>query len=216
MPKYKVPAHIDYGKPEDTYNSCLSLVPKPPWKNTVRQLANFSKKLRYFTRMDAVHPEDKNRDFILEYDLSNGTIQISEIKKRNSGRQEGCFLSWRLIPKPITEKDDPLYYTPEDFFIGARINIFNHRFVITGADLFVYHYIEENSGKFCQEVRENLRSYFLQQNMLQNDIDIEAKKIKETKDEQELLADNMDVKVNKNDVDTSKWTGEFDMTAIRN
>jgi len=202
-PKYVIPPHIKFGSPEDTYASCLSFVPKPPKKNVIRQLVNFSKKLRYSARMDAIHPEDEGRDFVLEYSLSDGTIQINEIEKRNSGRYEGCFLSSRLIPKPYTGKDDPEYYTPLDFFIGARINVFNHRFIITGADLFVYRYVEANRDKFC---------HFLQQGILQDDVDIEAKKIQKM-EEQKFLANNVIAKNVEDDVNVSKCMDkEFDMT----
>lgn len=167
--RYEVPPHIDFGSPEDTYISCLSFVPKPPRKNVIRQLANFPKKLRYSARLDATCPEDEGRDFVLVYSLSDGMIRINELEKRNSGRREGCFLSSTLIPKPATGKDNPRYYTPEDFFIGARINIFGHCFVITGADLFVYRYVEANRDKFCEETRENLRKYFLQRGVSRDD-----------------------------------------------
>lgn len=203
--KYEVPPHIRFGSPEDTYASCLSFVPKPPKKNVIRQLANFPKKLRYCARMDAVRPEDEGRDFILEYKLSDGTIQINEIEKRNSGRREGCFLSFRSIPKPCTGKDNPEYYTPRDFFIGACINVYNHRFVITGADLFVYRYIEANRDKFCQEVRQNLRDYFLRQGLLQDDVNVEAKKIQEREDDQKLFADNIVARNMEDDIDTNKY-----------
>lgn len=210
--KYEIPPHIKFGSPEDTYASCLSFIPKPPKKDVIRQLANFSKKLRYSARMDAVHPEDEGRDFVLEYSLSDGTVQINEIEKRNSGRHEGCFLSFRLIPKPCTGKDNPEYYTPQDFFIGARVNVFNHRFIITGADLFVYRYVEANRDKFCQDVRENLRNYFLQQDMLQDDVDIKARKIQETEDEQKLLADTIIAKNEEDDINVTKCMNkELDM-----
>lgn len=210
--KYEIPPHIKFGSPEDTYASCLSFVPKPPKKDVIRQLANFPKKLRYSARMDAVHPEDEDRHFVLEYSLSNGTIHINEIEKRNSGRREGCFLSSRLIPKPCTERDNPEYYTPQDFFIGVRINVFNHRFIITGADLFVYRYVEANGDKFCQEVRENLRNYFLQQGMLQDDIDIEARKMQELEDERKLFADDV-IRNIQDDTNASKCSDKkFDMT----
>lgn len=187
--KYQVPSRIKFNTLKDA--SCLSLLPKPPKKDVIRQLANFSKKLRYSARMDAVHLEDQDREFVLEYNLSNGTIQINEVEKRNSGRREGCFLSSRLIPKPCSaRKDDPEYYMPQDFFVGALINVFNHRFIITGADLFVYRYVEANRENFCQKVQDNLRNYFLQLGMLQND-DINAKERKIQKAEKEkLFADN--------------------------
>ncbi|XP_003706810.1 EF-hand domain-containing protein 1 [Megachile rotundata] len=181
-PEYKPPPHIKFGAPDDTYASCLSFILKPPKKDTVRQLLNFPKKLRYSMQMDAVHPEDRNRDFILEYNLSEGTILVQELEKRNSGRREGCFLKAMLVPKPKTGRDDPEYYTPQDFFIGARVNFFNHYFIICGADLFVYRYIEANPEKFPREIRDNIRDYFVKQNLLSDDISTEIKKIEDRKE----------------------------------
>lgn len=215
--KYEAPPHIGFGSPEDTYASCLSFLLRPPKKNVIRQLANFPKKLRYSARMDAVHPEDEDRNFVLEYSLSDGTVQVSEIEKCNSGRREGCFLSWRLIPKPAARKDDPVYYTPEDFFVGARINIFNHHFIITGADLFVYRYVEANHDKLPQNVRENLRNYFLRQGMLRDDVDVETRKIQEAEDKRDLLAINVIAKSSEdNNFDESKCTDKFDTAAVKN
>lgn len=214
-PKQEIPPHIQFGSPEDTYASCLSFILKPPKKNVIRQLTNLSKKLRYSAQMEAVRTEDENRDFIFEYRLSDGTILINEIEKRNSGRKEGCFLSSRLIPKPGTGRDDPLYYTPEDFFIGAKIDVFNHHFIITGADLFVYRYIEANRDKFCQEVRENIRNYFMQRGMIQDDVDVEAEKIQEALDERRIFEDNTTV-INKDDLNVDKCTGEFNGMNTKN
>lgn len=189
-PEYKPPPHIKFGIPEDTYATCLSLIPKPPKKDVVRQLINFPKKLRYSMEMDAVHPEDRNRDFILEYNLSDGTILVQELEKRNSGRREGCFLRATLVPKPNTGRDNPEYYTPQDLFIGARVNFFNHYFIIRGADLFVYRYIEANPDKFPCEIRNNIRDYFVKENLLSDDISIEVKKI-EDKEEAEVRSIKM-------------------------
>lgn len=205
--KCESPSYVKFDSPEDTYVS-PSFVSRPIRKNVIRQLINFPKKLRYSMRMDAVHPEDEDRDFVLEYRLSDGAIRIIEKEKHNSGRDEGCFLSFRLIPKPCsTRRDDSEYYTPEDFFVGARVNILNHRFVITGADLFVYRYVEANRDKFCQEIRENLRNYFLQQGMLQDDVDVEARKIQEREDECKLIADNTNEKI-EDDAEASKCVDE--------
>ncbi|XP_031830528.1 EF-hand domain-containing protein 1 [Nomia melanderi] len=180
--KYAPPPHIKFGTPEDTYAGCLSLMPKPPRKNVVRQLVNFPKKLRYSMQMDVVHPEDKGRDFILEYNLSDGTMVVQELEKRNSGRREGCFLKATLVPKPNTGRDNPEYYTPKDFYVGARINIFNHYFIIVGTDLFVYRYMEANPEKFSQEVRDNIRDYFIRQNLLCDDIAVQVNKIHDTEE----------------------------------
>lgn len=187
LPERPPPPHIIFGAPEDTYATCLSFRPKPPKKDVIRQLSNFPNKLRYSMQMDSVHPEDQERDFILEYDLGEGTVLIQELEKRNSGRREGCFLRATLVPKPGTERDNPSYYTPQDFFIGAKINVFNHYFNINGADLFVYRYIEANPEKFGQQIRDNMRNYFAQQGLLQDDITMEAKKIEQTRHDAEIF-----------------------------
>ncbi|KAL0103394.1 hypothetical protein PUN28_017572 [Cardiocondyla obscurior] len=202
--KFEVPPCTTLGTPENTYSNSLSFTSMSPKKNVIRHLMNFPKKLRYSAQMDTAYPEDEDRNFVLEYSLSDGTIQINEIEKRNSGRQEGRFLSFRLIPKPSARKDNPEYYTPQDFFIGARINVYNHRFVITGADLFVYHYVEANRDKFCEEVRDNLRNYFFQQGMLQDDVDIETKKIQEREDERKLFVDDVIAKNGEDDINANK------------
>ncbi|XP_033175867.1 EF-hand domain-containing protein 1 [Bombus impatiens] len=181
-PEYKPPPHIIFGTPEDTYVSCLSFIPEPPKKDVIRQLLNFPRKLRYSMKMDMVHPEDKSRDFILEYSLSDGTVLVQELQKRNSGRREGCFLKATLVAKPKTGRDNPEYYTPQDFYVGAKINIFNHYFIITGADLFVYRYIEANPEKFPQKVRDSIRNYLVKQNLLSTDIGTETKKIQDNEE----------------------------------
>lgn len=139
----------------------------PKKESIIRQILNFPHKLRYSMKMDAVHPEDDTRSFILEYNLSTGKIQINECIKPNSGRKGGTFLSARQIKKPGCNVDNPEFYGPEDFFIGTKINAFNHYFIITGADLFVYRYIEENKEKFNENLIKNMRDYFLQLGLLQ-------------------------------------------------
>ncbi|CAL7943521.1 unnamed protein product [Xylocopa violacea] len=210
-PEYEPPPHIIFGTPEDTYTSCLSFMPKQPKKDVVRQLVNFPKKLRYSMKMDVVHPEDENRDFILEYNLSDGTILVQELEKRNSGRREGCFLKATLVPKPNTERNNPEYYTPQDFYIGAKINIFNHHFIITGADLFVYRYTEANSEKFSREVRDSIRDYLVKQKLLCTDIEVETKKIQDEKDTKQQLIEPHEAIVEKDDM--TKCLDDFETQA---
>ncbi|XP_043476443.1 EF-hand domain-containing protein 1-like isoform X1 [Leptopilina heterotoma] len=155
----------------------------PKKDSIVRQILNFPHKLRYSMKMDAVHPEDDTRSFILEYNLSTGKIQINECIKPNSGRKGGTFLSARKIKKPDCNIDNPEFYGPEDFFIGTKINAFNHYFIITGADLFVYRYIEENKEKFNENLKNNMRDYFLHLGLLERNskiIENEESLIEET------------------------------------
>lgn len=214
LPEYVPPPHIKFGTPEDTLAGCFSVIPKPPKKDVVRQVFNFPKKLRYSMKMDAVHPEDEDRDFILEYSLSEGTIQISEPEKRNSGRRGGTFLSTMLVPKPGTNRDNPLYYTPEDFYIGAKINCFNHRFIITGADLYVYRYIKANPEKFCEQLRDNIRNYFVRLGLIQDEIDATAKRIQGEAESRRDLDPTIGEPF-KDDLDTTPCVKQFEEQAAR-
>ncbi|KAJ9595340.1 hypothetical protein L9F63_027272, partial [Diploptera punctata] len=44
----------------------------------------------------------------------------------------------------------------------------------TGADLFVYHYMETNPEKFPSEVVDNIRNYLIKSGHLKEDIDHRA------------------------------------------
>lgn len=213
--EYVPPPHIKFGTPEDTLASCLSVMPKRPKIDVIRQLINFPKKLRYSMQMDAVHPEDKHRDFILEYSLSDGTILVHELEKRNSGRVEGCFLKTTLVPKPKTGRDNPEYYTAQDFFIGARINIFNHYFIINGADLFVYRYMDTNPEKFPREVRDNIRNYFARHNLLSEDISIEMNKIHDAEEAELRAIKPIEASIARDDSDITRCIKDIETQASK-
>ncbi|KAK0171709.1 hypothetical protein PV328_005128 [Microctonus aethiopoides] len=150
----------------------------------IRNIFSHPHKLRYLASMVAIHPEDEGRDFVFEYNLSDGKLKINEIGKRNSGHRAGCFLSFMHVPKPKKRTDDDNcnygyentdvdddetnYYTPEDFFIGAHINVFNHRFIIEGADIFVFQYIQANPEKFSPALIENMNNYFMKKEMIKD------------------------------------------------
>jgi hypothetical protein len=46
-------------------------------------------------------------------------------------------------------------------FAGAVVTVFTHRFIITGADLFVYHYMQTNPEKFPPHITANIRNYMI-------------------------------------------------------
>ncbi|XP_058793683.1 EF-hand domain-containing protein 1-like [Phymastichus coffea] len=159
----------------------LDLCPKPKFcikrsdetkhRDLIRQLYNFPKRLRYSLAMEACHPEDVGREFIMEYSLADGCIRINERDKKNSGRKAGRFLSWVRIPKPAT--DD--YYTPEDFAIGARLNIFGHWFLITGTEVFVYKYMMANPDKFDASLRDAVKRFLKDKGLIDEEEKVECK-----------------------------------------
>lgn len=50
--------------------------------------------------------------------------------------------------KPGCSVDQPVFYGPQDFTIGAIIEVFRHRFEITDADEYVLKFMEQNAEQF--------------------------------------------------------------------
>jgi len=170
IPPPPLPPHIGIGAPEDTVQSCFSFLPKPPKKDVLRYVINAGKKLRYTAMLDWVHPEDKERQFTIEYNLGTGEVLVQELKVPNSGFVAGRFLRPMRLPKPGSTTDNPDFYTPADFNIGSIVDVFRHRFKITGADLAVYHYMEANPEKFGEEAIRSLRAHMVRTGLLNEEV----------------------------------------------
>ena len=52
------------------------------------------------------------------------------------------------MAKPGSSAEKPVFYGPQDFYIGAVIDVFRHRFVITNADAFVLNFMEQHASQF--------------------------------------------------------------------
>ncbi|XP_026197308.1 EF-hand domain-containing protein 1 [Anabas testudineus] len=153
----EVPHYNGFGSLEDSLQNCLSLIPKPPKKNVLKMLENDHRVLRYSARLESLNPEDECRRFILSYFLSNDMISIYEKPTRNSGIIGGKFLEKTRIPKPNSTVQHPEYYSPADFAIGATVEVFSHRFVLTDADQYVLTYLESNSSQIPSQTLDSLR-----------------------------------------------------------
>ncbi|XP_046865042.1 EF-hand domain-containing protein 1-like [Xenia sp. Carnegie-2017] len=156
-PKHVIPPYNGFGSLDDSLQSCLSLIPQPPKKDFIRMLENGNKVLRYSAIMESVRPEDKDRKFIIIYRLADDMITIYEPPVRNAGILCGKFLQRTRVQKPGTPTDNPEFYSPGDFYIGAKIHVFKHRFIITDADEYVLKYLEANSDEFPKETILSLR-----------------------------------------------------------
>ncbi|XP_018117414.1 EF-hand domain (C-terminal) containing 1 L homeolog isoform X1 [Xenopus laevis] len=155
----EVPPYNGFGLLEDSLQNCLSLVPKPPKKDVLKMLENDHNVLRYAVILDSPNPEDKVRRFVLSYFLANDMLSIFERQVRNSGIIGGKFLEKTRVPVPGSTIDNPIYYGPKDFTIGAAIEVFNHRFIITDADKYVLNYINAHSEEFPAHVLDSLQRH---------------------------------------------------------
>ena len=66
----------------------------------------------------------------------------------NSGLTPGRFLLRCRIKKPSSFQDadksvESLYFTSEDFFVGATLELNKHVFIVTEADEYVFEYMEQ-------------------------------------------------------------------------
>ncbi|XP_071777191.1 EF-hand domain-containing protein 1 [Centroberyx gerrardi] len=155
--KKEVPPYNGFGSLEDSLQNCLSLVPEPPKKNMIKMLENDQKVLRYAAKLDSQNPQDEGRRFMLSYFLSDDMISIFEKPTRNSGILGGKFLEKTRIPKPGSTVEHPEFYSPADFAIGATVEVFSHRFVLTDADHYVLKYLESISDQIPSQTLESVR-----------------------------------------------------------
>ena len=84
-------------------------------------------------------------------------VTVYEKAQRNSGIIGGKFLERTRVTKPGSSVDNPEFYTPSDLSIGAKIEIFKHRFVITDADEYVLKYLESFPNKFPLDTINSIR-----------------------------------------------------------
>ncbi|KAM8832923.1 EF-hand domain-containing protein 1 isoform 2-T2 [Spinachia spinachia] len=155
----KAPPYNGFGSPEDSLQNCFSLIPTPPKKNVLKMLENEHKVLCYRAKLDSQHPGDENRRFVLSYFLSDDMISIFE--KPTRGIIGGKFLKKTRIAKPGSTVDDPEFYSPADFAIGATVEVFSHRFVLTEADHNVLQYLESNASRIPLQTLDSLRQKLL-------------------------------------------------------
>ncbi|XP_013366215.1 PREDICTED: EF-hand domain-containing protein 1 [Chinchilla lanigera] len=155
--KQELPPYNGYGLVEDSAQNCFALIPKPP-KKDIKLLLSDNKVLRYLAALESPIPEDKDRRFIFSYFLATDMISIFEPPVRNSGIMGGKYLGRSRVVKPLSPVDNPVYYGPGDFFIGAVIEVFGHRFVILDADEYVLKYMESNASQFSPEALASVQS----------------------------------------------------------
>ncbi|XP_060947992.1 EF-hand domain-containing protein 1-like [Limanda limanda] len=157
--KRDVPPYNGFGSLEDSLQNCLYLIPKPPKKDVIKMLDNNLKELRYSATLNSKYPVDNSRRFILTYYLANDMISIFEKPGRNSGMIAGKFLEKMRIPKPGSTLENLDFYSPADFAIGAKVDVFGHRFVLTDADQYVLTYLESISNplEIPSETLDSLR-----------------------------------------------------------
>ncbi|XP_076290221.1 EF-hand domain-containing family member C2 [Lasioglossum baleicum] len=156
--KKYIPPYNGYGSYEDSLGNCFTVMPQPPKMDFIKFLHQDkqgfdSHVLRFRARMISNIPENEDRMFIIRIFLMDDTMSIFELAKRNSGFRRCLFLKRMPIMLPDQEifaSTKPAYYKPEDFYIGARVNLNDFIFEFTSADVYCLRYMELHCDKFPQ------------------------------------------------------------------
>ena len=90
--------------------------------------------LRYKAKLYSNAPSDRGREFILTLFTQDNTIMLYEIAPRNTGRYSSVFAKrGKAVHHKGIGGKEPSYYSLRDVFIGARITINSHDFLLTDA-----------------------------------------------------------------------------------
>jgi hypothetical protein len=81
-----IPPYNGWGDEKDSIGNCLRLIPKKPKKDYYKYIDNDSIILRFLARLNGKNPEDADRKFLISFFLSDDSIQIYEMPKKNSGK----------------------------------------------------------------------------------------------------------------------------------
>jgi len=153
LPKPKkdreMPPYNGFGSEEDSLCNCLSLIAKPPRRDFIKFMEKDrhgldSNVIRFVAKLDTAKPIDCDRVFVIAYFLSDDTVLVYEPPQRNSGIIGGKFLERRRVKKP----DGESYYTASDLYIGANVEFYKHKFILTDADEYAVNYMEKHPGDF--------------------------------------------------------------------
>uniref|UniRef100_A0A671FYU8 EF-hand domain-containing family member C2 n=1 Tax=Rhinolophus ferrumequinum TaxID=59479 RepID=A0A671FYU8_RHIFE len=154
----KFPPYTGFGSEEDSLCSCIGLVPKPCLH--LRNVGKFMEKdsygntsgiLRFLAKLITKPCANEGRLFIISYFLSDDTISVFEPTERNSVFNFRKFLKRMRVEKPgqeVFKSELSEYIKAEDLYIGAKVNVNGHLFVVFSADEYTLKFMEENSDKF--------------------------------------------------------------------
>jgi len=128
----------DYGEQQ------RSLIPKAPKKDFKKILETDRTNLRFSGSLMSNREEDQNRNFVITFFTSDNTITIYENPQKNSGFAGGKFLDRRRVEK----SGGAGFYAATDFFVGAVVEVYRHKFILADADDYALKFMEATPEVF--------------------------------------------------------------------
>lgn len=147
-----IPPYNGWGDETDSIGNCLRLIPKKPKKDYYKYIDNDSIILRFLARLNSKNPEDADRKFLISFFLSDDSIQIYEMPKKNSGKNNLIFYLYigiwegKLLErgKYNNEENNNSKFTISDFEVNKSVKINSFSFYILDADDFTKKWIAGN------------------------------------------------------------------------
>lgn len=138
------PPHTGIGGEEDTFQTCLRLTPRPVRRDVIRIMADSDKVLRFEAKMVNAAEEHGHRRFLVCVFLADDSVSVWESRQRNSGHNEGKFASRGRLKNAATGT----WFTPQDFYIGATVDVSATAFQLLQADEATFQLMERFKDRF--------------------------------------------------------------------
>ena len=112
--------------------------------------------------------ENNERVFVINYFLSDDTLSVHELARRNSGFMGGEFFKRAQFVLPDQgwyTSNRPKIYQSHHFFLGSKVILRDFIFEIISADIFALNFMEQHkedvSSKLLVEEQHELLLFFL-------------------------------------------------------
>ncbi|XP_014212751.1 EF-hand domain-containing family member C2-like [Copidosoma floridanum] len=154
--RFQVPPYNGFGSYEDSLVNCFSMVPKRPKIPTDRffryeNQKNDNRVLRFAAKMISDVPANADRCFVVNVRLFDNAVSIPEIVCERKGRNKSMFQQYaraRLPGQNVFTSEEPRYYEPRHFYIGATVTLYGFKFQLVGADEYTFNYMEHHHTEF--------------------------------------------------------------------
>ena len=167
--KHPVPGYLGLGSFEDSMRSVRDIQPVvPPYGPAGKQDPQALKaKLQFKAKLISSAPSDRGREFILTFFSNDCTLMLYEMAPRNTGRFSSVFSKRaKVICFEGVGGKEPEYYGMDQIYIGSRLTINSHDFVLTDAPVGTLRFMETHCVPAfpkanIREIAEKLRSWFV-------------------------------------------------------
>ena len=100
--------------------------------------------LNFKAKMISDYPEDRRRQFMVSFYLTDKTMAIFEIAVPNSGFKAGKFLQRTRVRNPMTKQ----FFEPSAFFVGANVHVSGRIFELIDAAPHTFCLMEARAEEF--------------------------------------------------------------------